>query len=62
MVGWKCTRCGSRHLTNPSECKHCGTTVLQQSRRGSGSRLLPFLLGAAGGGVAGLWYNGVLVF
>lgn len=29
---WKCTDCGKVHRSNPSECKKCGSKILQQHR------------------------------
>lgn len=34
QVKWSCLKCGTTHRSNPSECRNCGHTVLQQKRRG----------------------------
>ena len=32
MVKWRCTACGKVHRSNPTKCKKCGHSVLQQNR------------------------------
>jgi len=59
MVGWRCTRCGKRHLRNPDSCRRCGGTILQQARRTS-SRFAALAFGAGVGTVVALWFVGVL--
>lgn len=42
MANWRCENCGKVHRGNPSKCRSCGHTVLQQHHgeggEGSGSR------------------------
>lgn len=30
MANWRCENCGKVHRGNPSKCRSCGHTVLQQ--------------------------------
>jgi len=61
MVGWKCSQCINRRLSNPSRCKNCGSTILQQHRQGSRwSTWLVLLVGIAIGAALVLGWPAIL--
>ena len=45
MANWKCEACGEVHHSNPTTCKNCGHSILQQHEGdGGGWRdWIPFL-------------------
>lgn len=46
MANWRCENCGKVHRGNPSKCRSCGHTVLQQhhGEAGGGRRKLLYAL------------------